>query len=80
MIFGEIFNDLVYFQFWSQIEGYARGWDIMLKVFRAQNTPELSVSRPVDVQNIFCFDLTLNILRDQGSRKIKKKTSFFFKY
>ena len=76
----EIFYDFVYFQSWSQIEAYVRGRDIMVKAFRAQNTPELSVSRPVDVQNIFCFDLTLNILRDQGSQKAVKILDFFYGY
>ena len=59
LISEEIFNDLVYFQFWSQIEAYTRGQESMLEVFQTQNTPELGVSRSVDVQNIFCFDLTL---------------------
>ena len=78
MTFGEIFNDLVHFQFGSQIEAYVRGREITLEAFWTQNTPELSFSRPVDIQNIFCFDLTPNILRDQDSLRAEKKPGFFF--
>ena len=78
MISEEIFNDLVYFQFWSQIEAYTGGQESMLEAFQTQNSPELSFSRPVDIQNIFCFDLTPNILRDQDSLRSEKNTVFFF--
>ena len=78
MISEEIFNDLVYFQFWSQIEAYTRGQESMLEAFQTQNTPELCFSRPVDIQNIFCFDLTSNIRRDRGFSKVKKNKTFFF--
>ncbi len=59
-----------------EIGTLVRGCDDQSETFLGQNSSDLSFSRAVDIQNIFYFCLTLNILRNRASVKVGKKVFF----